>query len=171
MKKEKKTTSKRKKLPRYMMATKAIHKTGNISRKNPDLCYVCSEDAENFIGNWVTGFGFVYVKFPKNTTRELTVKERDEFNGMQIKIGDRIFIIETKKNKIPTKAITVKTKNSVYHMGKTDKNGVRTISRNKNPLDFKEGVIKFLVLGKNMALYPTNPPDKVWITSKVLSIE
>ncbi|MBI1975038.1 MAG: hypothetical protein HYS57_01605, partial [Parcubacteria group bacterium] len=71
----------------YMMATKAIHKLGDISREEPDLCIIHSEDAENYIGNWVTGFGFIDVKFPKGTTRELTNEEKEKWNGRQITIG------------------------------------------------------------------------------------
>ena len=57
------------------MATKAVHKLGDISRNKPDLCIVHDEDEKNYIGNWVTGFGFINVKFPKNTTRELSEEE------------------------------------------------------------------------------------------------
>lgn len=73
---------------RYMMATKAIHKLGDISREEPDLCVIHSENEENFIGNWVTGFGFVEVKFPKSTTRELTDEEKDKWHGVRIAIGE-----------------------------------------------------------------------------------
>ncbi|OGZ20805.1 MAG: hypothetical protein A2654_00235 [Candidatus Nealsonbacteria bacterium RIFCSPHIGHO2_01_FULL_43_31] len=82
---------------RYMMATKAIHKLGDISRDKPDLCVIHSEDEENYIGNWVTGFRFVEVKFPKATTRELTEEEKDKYDGMQIAIGDQpAFIVDIK---------------------------------------------------------------------------
>lgn len=70
----------------YMMATKAIHLLGDISRDEPDLCHVESEDAENYIGSWVTGYGFCLVKFPKETTRELTPEEVKKYNGMMVGI-------------------------------------------------------------------------------------
>lgn len=38
-------------MARYMMATQAIHRLGDISREEPDLCVIHSEDAENYIGN------------------------------------------------------------------------------------------------------------------------
>src|SRR5262245_33776144 len=44
-------------IPKYMMATKAIHQLGDISRDKPDICQIFGEDADNYIGNWVTGFG------------------------------------------------------------------------------------------------------------------
>lgn len=90
---------------RYMMATKAIYKLGNISRDTPDLCSVHEEDKENYIGNWITGFGFVEVKFPKNTTRELTDEEKDKYNGKQFVIGSgpafRIWTKEPDPKSIP----------------------------------------------------------------------
>lgn len=76
----------------YMMATKAIHQLGDISRKEPDLCIIDSEDSQHFIGAWVidvTGYGlYINVRFPKSTTRELTDEEKEEWHGRQIVIGD-----------------------------------------------------------------------------------
>lgn len=69
------------------MATKAIHKLGDISRDEPDLCIIFQEDAHNYIGNWVTGFGFIDVKFPKETTRNLTDKEIAYWNGRGIALA------------------------------------------------------------------------------------
>lgn len=72
---------------KYMMATKAIHKMGDISRNEPDLCYVYDETKTDYIGNWVTGFGFFEVNFPKETTRELTQNEIEKYNDICIQIG------------------------------------------------------------------------------------
>jgi hypothetical protein len=74
----------------YMMATTAIHQLGDISRDTPDLCYVNKEDEENYIGSWVTGMGFIDVKFPKATTRELTQEEIDYYNGRSVSINNQI---------------------------------------------------------------------------------
>lgn len=71
-----------------MMATKAIHKLGNVSSDVPDLCVIHSEDVDNYIGNWVSGFGDV--KFPKNTTRELTSEEVEKYHGNLYFIGDSL---------------------------------------------------------------------------------
>ncbi len=60
---------------KYMMATKAIHKIGDISRESEDICHVHKEREDHFIGSWVEGYGFIFVKFPKDTTRELTKEE------------------------------------------------------------------------------------------------
>ena len=90
------------------MATKAVHKLGDISRNKPDLCIVHDEDEKNYIGNWVTGFGFINVKFPKNTTRELSEEEKERYHGMQIAIGDgsvgRVYTKEPKQEDIPKEA-------------------------------------------------------------------
>lgn len=72
----------------YMMATRAIHSHGDISRDEPDLCVVYDEDKEHYIGNWVTGFGFIDVKFPKETTRELTETEKEHYHGRKIAISN-----------------------------------------------------------------------------------
>lgn len=74
---------------RYMMATRAIHKLGDISRDKPDLCWVRDEDDEAYIGAWVAGFGYLNVRFPKSTTRELTAEERERFDGSQLVMGNR----------------------------------------------------------------------------------
>lgn len=76
------------KMEKYMMATKATHKLGEISSNEPDLCIIYKEDDENYIGNWVTGFGFVNVCFPKSTTRELTPEEIKHYNSMTYQIAD-----------------------------------------------------------------------------------
>jgi len=70
------------------MATTAIHKLGDISRETPDICIITHEDDENYYGNWVTGFGFVDVQFPKSTTRDLTPEEISEYHGNPMMIGD-----------------------------------------------------------------------------------
>lgn len=78
MKKEKQVIRKSIK-PIYMMATKAFHKLGDISREKPSLCCVTGEDKENFYGHFVEGFGFIDVKFPKSTTRKLTEAEKKHY--------------------------------------------------------------------------------------------
>lgn len=70
--------------PKYMMATKAFHQLGEISSSEPDICIIHKEDVDNYIGNWVFGLGFVDVKFPKSTTRDLTPAEVEEYNGKQL---------------------------------------------------------------------------------------
>lgn len=72
---------------KYMMATKAYHKLGDISSDTPDLCIVDDCDDNNYIGNWVYGYGFIDVKFPKETTRELTPEEVEEYHGSLYYIG------------------------------------------------------------------------------------
>jgi len=73
--------------PKYMMATKAIHLTGDISREEANICIVTDEDDQNFYGNWVFGYGFVNVAFPKQTTRDLTTEEVEKYHGQPTMIG------------------------------------------------------------------------------------
>lgn len=68
--------------PKYLMATKAFHKIGDISSEEPDICVVTKETETEYIGNWVTGLGFVDVHFPKETTRELTEAEVKHYNSL-----------------------------------------------------------------------------------------
>lgn len=51
----------------------------DLSRDKPDLCLIGKESIDYYIGSWVTGFGFINVKFPKATTRELTAVERQYY--------------------------------------------------------------------------------------------
>lgn len=75
---------------RYMMATAAHHKLGDISRDEPGLAYIDSEEGDDYIGQWVTGAGYVHVRFPKATTRDLTAEERARFNGRELEMSGRI---------------------------------------------------------------------------------
>lgn len=75
-------------LDRYMMATKAQHKMGDLSRDKPNLCHVYAEDDQNWIGSWVTGFGFFDVHFPKDTTRDLTPDEIEKYNKTHVQVAD-----------------------------------------------------------------------------------
>lgn len=75
------------KYPRYMIATTTIHKLGDISREHGDLCLVHARAGDDYIGNWVIGFGFTEVRFPVKTTRRLTTKEKKKWNGKRIGIA------------------------------------------------------------------------------------
>ena len=70
--------------PKYMMATVASHQLGDISSDEPDLCIVREETETDYIGDWVYGLGFLGVKFPKSTTRDLTEEEVAHYNGQKL---------------------------------------------------------------------------------------
>ncbi len=78
-----------KKIDKYMMATKAIHQLGDISSDIPDLCYVHEKHDDYYIGSWVTGLGFINVKFPKETTRDLNKEEVEEYSKKYIQISNQ----------------------------------------------------------------------------------
>lgn len=64
------------------IGTTALHKVGDISRDEPDYFVLNKEDNETdeyYIGSWVTGFGFINVKFPKETSRPVTDEEFEWF--------------------------------------------------------------------------------------------
>lgn len=61
---------------------------GDISSDVPTLCDIDGEDEENYIGNWVDGWEFVEVKFPKKTTKELTDDEKSYHNGRTLMMGN-----------------------------------------------------------------------------------
>ena len=81
---------------KYMIATKAFHKLGEISRSEPDLCVISKEDADNYYGSWVTGFGFIEVRFPKKTTRALTAEDVEKYKG-RYGIGKQRFEITSEE--------------------------------------------------------------------------
>lgn len=72
-----------------MMATKAYHQLGDISSDEYDLCCVYNETPDYYVGQWVFGYGFFDVLFPKNTTRPLTEEEIKQYDGMKMAINNR----------------------------------------------------------------------------------
>ena len=61
----------------FRYATEAHHQLGDISRPEGGFVRIDETvaDDENYYGNWLTGLGFINVRFPKATTRELTAEE------------------------------------------------------------------------------------------------
>lgn len=55
----------------------AIHKMGNIGRKNDEFIRVQSENKDYYIGQFEEGFGFIDVKFKKSDCRNITKEERE----------------------------------------------------------------------------------------------
>jgi len=73
---------------RYMMATIARAKDGsNISRTPADICIIDREEADAYIGLWVTASPDINVRFPRATTRELTAAEKLYWNGHKLRVG------------------------------------------------------------------------------------
>lgn len=68
----------------YLMATKATHLLGDLSREEPEPCSVYAEDEENYYGMWVLGLGFIGVQFPKTTTRPPTDIEKEYWESRKI---------------------------------------------------------------------------------------
>jgi hypothetical protein len=161
---------------RYMMATKAIHKLGDISREKPDICVIFDEDTDNFIGKWVMGLGYFNVRFPKKTTRELTEKEKKHYHGMTIQVGGygcytiRTIDVVNMADKYLKKEFTVRTRNSTYHFGRANQKGERKISKVEGPLEFSRGRIEFLAIGERMEVQVIKGPHPMWYTSTVKSI-
>lgn len=81
------------KLPRYMMATRAIGGGTipiDLTREEPSLCLVWEYDAiaQEWIGAWETGYGFTSVRFPLATTRDLNVDEIDMYRARATVMGN-----------------------------------------------------------------------------------
>jgi hypothetical protein len=71
-----------------MMATHAFHQfAGDISRDRHALAVITDENEHDYIGQWVEGVGYINVRFPKGTTRELTPEEIERFNGRVVTEG------------------------------------------------------------------------------------
>lgn len=64
---------------KYMMATRATHRCGDLSREKPSLAiiYPDGEREDHYVGEWASGIGFINVEFPKDTTRPLNDEERE----------------------------------------------------------------------------------------------
>ena len=88
-------------MKRYMLATKAFHILGDISSDYPDLCEISAQDNNNYYGIWSTGFGFIDVRFPKNTTRDLNKDEIDKYKSHCLTMGGMVWKldIEEQNNK------------------------------------------------------------------------
>jgi hypothetical protein len=74
---------------KYMMATEAFHKLGNMSSDTPELCVVNGETDEYYIGMFVYGMGYFDIRFSKKTTRDLTEAEIKEYDGTTVSLGGR----------------------------------------------------------------------------------
>jgi hypothetical protein len=81
------------KLPRYMIGTKAMHLLGDLSEPDGALCILHEYDAatREYIGEWSEGFGFINVRFPADTLRELTAEEYSALDGKIRVIGSTRF--------------------------------------------------------------------------------
>lgn len=76
-------------MAKYMMATRASHVLGDLSRDKPALAIILQETDTDFIGEWAEGIGFVNVVFPKDTTRPLTDDELRQYGAMYLN-GQRL---------------------------------------------------------------------------------
>lgn len=81
---------------RYMMATRAVHKLGDLTRDEPDLAivYPDQETDTDYVGEWATGYGYVMVRFPKETTRPLTEAEHTRFAGRLLQAGAGFVLLD-----------------------------------------------------------------------------
>lgn len=66
----------------------AIHKAGDIGRKEDSLIRVRAEADTYYIGEFYEGYGFINVKFRKEDCRTLTQEEIDQLNGGWYGIND-----------------------------------------------------------------------------------
>lgn len=71
---------------RILMGTEADHQLGDISRDEPDYFYAVREDKKNYYGSWLTGFGFINVRFPKATSRPMTDDEAQWLDAHPVEI-------------------------------------------------------------------------------------
>ena len=142
--------------PKYMMATKAIHQLGDISSNTPDLCMITNEDESDYIGNWVAGLGFIGVRFPKETTRELTQEEKNHWNGSMLELAGNIYPLHIPGNTNDLDispfefSITTKSGAKYYFTAIINDKEWRAYKRNDEP--WKQCLITSLVMGKNAVL-------------------
>jgi len=151
---------------------------GDISSDEPDICEIDGEDEENYIGTWVQGHGFMEVKFPKATTRELTDDEKIYHNGRVLMMGrtpmGTIQIPDAPNTApVPNEPVVVYTRNSVYRLGKAGEKGTRAIVKDGVALSFGWCVIKSLMLHRPLVLMGLHGTDPVipFVSSEVQHID
>lgn len=76
-------------MSKHMMATKAYHKLRELSRDKPNLCHVYDQDEAYYYGIWVTGLGYFDIKFPKETTRDLTQEEITHYESLCLQMSGK----------------------------------------------------------------------------------
>jgi hypothetical protein len=77
-----------------MMATRARHKLGDLSRDAAALAIIYDEQGDVYVGEWASGLGYINVEFPKATTRPLTRQEHERYNGVGIQTGSMLRVVE-----------------------------------------------------------------------------
>jgi len=102
----------------YKLATKAFHGLGDISNDTPDICHVYKEDEENFYGAWVYGIGFIDVRFPKATTRDLNPEEIEYYHGKNISLGGMVSTLNLKGEVWDKRVRVIKLGVKSLHEGK-----------------------------------------------------
>jgi hypothetical protein len=79
----------------YMLATKAWHPLGDLSRQRPSLCLVTQEDDHHFYGHWaVRTVYFFNVQFPKLYTRGLTAEDKTRVLSQRQRQGLSEIVLE-----------------------------------------------------------------------------
>ncbi|HWY36180.1 MAG TPA: hypothetical protein VNX68_16160 [Nitrosopumilaceae archaeon] len=155
-------------ISKYMLATKAYHLLGDISSDTLDLCTITSEDKDNYYGAWKFGYGFMNVRFPKDTTRDLTPEEKNKWNGELYEMSGLKGVITidgaTNNVQIPSTPFIVYTKNSKFEFESIEADGNRNCFRNGVSLNRRIKIFS-LVLEKSMVL------NGLYITSAVKSVD
>ncbi|EKE11746.1 MAG: hypothetical protein ACD_15C00028G0001 [uncultured bacterium] len=64
-------------MQRYLVAKVAIFGRTSVNCEKPTLCIIEGETAKHYIGRLAARPGIVNIKFPKETTRELTSGEKE----------------------------------------------------------------------------------------------
>ena len=80
----------------YMMAKEAFFKDRSGELKPHwkgdffDLCCVGGEQGEYYTGHFITGLGIAWLRFPKETTRELTKEEVLKYHNKRLMISGNV---------------------------------------------------------------------------------
>lgn len=100
----------------------AMHKLGNIGRKNDDYIRVYRETDTHYIGNFEEGLGFIDVEFKKEDCRQLTDAEIKDLNGKWYSInGNPLYKIYIDKDGNIIKGACIMKKGIIDKV--TDQNG------------------------------------------------
>lgn len=61
------------------ISTEAQHLMGDISRDNPDTFTAVGETNTAYYGQWIEGYGYINVMFPKTSVRKATEEEKQKY--------------------------------------------------------------------------------------------
>jgi hypothetical protein len=142
----------------------ALHKLGDISRKEDDFIRLHSETEEYYVGSFEERLGFIDVKFKKEDCRLLTEEERKDLNGKWYGInGMPLYRIYVDEQGNVVKGKCIMKKGTITKV--TDQAGE---DKSSNFIELNVEFHEDIEIGQNLILFTD---DKYITTSKVVNVK